>query len=184
MIDTEGDRSPADVFISQSPGAVGFLDAQGRLGRCRTTCSSLVAEGNHAGDGTGSACPAGCGCSSTTPTSCAEAELPDSVLDLTGPDYEGQVASLRPTARSMDFVTAMRTELGDDAASEWLTGMADNDARPYPNNNAIVEAVGRGEIAMGLVNHYYNVRAKPRTRRSSRRTTSSLTRATSARCSS
>jgi iron(III) transport system substrate-binding protein len=34
--------------------------------------------------------------------------------------------------------------------------MVANDARPYPNNRAIVEAVGRGEIQMGLVNHYYN----------------------------
>jgi iron(III) transport system substrate-binding protein len=36
--------------------------------------------------------------------------------------------------------------------------MAENDARTYANNNAIVEAVGRGEIPMGLVNHYYNER--------------------------
>ena len=32
----------------------------------------------------------------------------------------------------------------------------DNDARYYYNNRAIVEATGRGEIDMGLVNHYYN----------------------------
>ena len=36
--------------------------------------------------------------------------------------------------------------------------MADNGAPTYANNNAIVEAVGRGEIPMGLVNHYYNER--------------------------
>ena len=38
--------------------------------------------------------------------------------------------------------------------------MADNDAVPYPNNVSIVEAVGRGEVPTGLVNHYYNERAK------------------------
>jgi iron(III) transport system substrate-binding protein len=37
--------------------------------------------------------------------------------------------------------------------------MADNDAQTYPNNIAIVEAVGRGEIPLGIVNHYYNERA-------------------------
>ena len=31
LIAEEGDRSPADVFISQSPGAVGFLVEQGLL---------------------------------------------------------------------------------------------------------------------------------------------------------
>jgi iron(III) transport system substrate-binding protein len=36
--------------------------------------------------------------------------------------------------------------------------MAANDSPVYANNNAIVEAVGRGEVEMGLVNHYYNER--------------------------
>ena len=35
----------------------------------------------------------------------------------------------------------------------------DLDPVSYPNNNAIVAAVGRGEIEVGLVNHYYNYRA-------------------------
>jgi len=33
------------------------------------------------------------------------------------------------------------------------------DPVPYANNNAIVTAVGRGEVQVGLVNHYYNFRA-------------------------
>ena len=49
----------------------------------------------------------------------------------------------------------MRVKLGDDATAEWLEGIADNDAFTFANNNAIVAAVGRGEIDVGLVNHYY-----------------------------
>ena len=49
----------------------------------------------------------------------------------------------------------MRLELGDDATRQWLEGIADNDAFTFANNNAIVAAVGRGEIDVGLVNHYY-----------------------------
>ena len=52
----------------------------------------------------------------------------------------------------------MRDIEGEEATAAWLRGMADNGARTYANNNAIVEAVGRGEIDMGLVNHYYNHR--------------------------
>ena len=52
----------------------------------------------------------------------------------------------------------MRDIEGEEATAAWLRGMADNGTRTYANNNAIVEAVGRGEIDMGLVNHYYNYR--------------------------
>ena len=37
--------------------------------------------------------------------------------------------------------------------------LAANDPVSYPKNSAIVAAVGRGEIEVGLVNHYYNYRA-------------------------
>ena len=33
--------------------------------------------------------------------------------------------------------------------------MVANDVQEYPNNASIVEAVGNGEIQVGLVNHYY-----------------------------
>jgi iron(III) transport system substrate-binding protein len=159
QIDTEGERSPTDVFISQSPGAVGFLDAQGRLKPLPDDVLSLVAEGNHAGDGTWIGLSGRVRVLVYNTEVVDEADLPDSVLDLTAPDYEGEVAVAPSNGSFIDFVTAMREELGDDVAEQWLNDMADNDAQPYANNNAIVEAVGRGEIPMGLVNHYYNVRA-------------------------
>src|SRR5829696_4058115 len=31
LIDEEGDAAPADVFLSQSPGAIGYLDGKDRL---------------------------------------------------------------------------------------------------------------------------------------------------------
>ena len=40
LIDEEGDQSPADVFLSQSPGAIGFIDEKGRLGRARRAMCS------------------------------------------------------------------------------------------------------------------------------------------------
>ena len=42
------------------------------------------------------------------------------------------------------------------AMRQLLNDMVENDAKYYPNNRSIVEAAGRGEIDMGLVNHYYN----------------------------
>ena len=87
-----------------------------------------------------------------------EADLPGSVLDLTAPEYQGKVGMAPSNGSFQDFVTAMRQLEGEDAATAWLEGMAANDSPTYANNNAIVEAVGRGEIPFGLVNHYYNHR--------------------------
>src|SRR4029453_7853655 len=89
-----------------------------------------------------------------------EAELPDSVLDLTGDRFAGKVAVAPSNGSFQDFVTAMRQLEGEEATASWLKAMAANKARTYANNNAIVEAVSRGEVEMGLVNHYYNYRFK------------------------
>lgn len=159
LIDEEGDRSPADVFISQSPGAVGYLDEAGRLGELPDAVVSLVPEGDAAADGTW------VGLSGRVRTLVYNtdlvdpATLPDSVLDLTDPQYAGQVALAPSNGSFQDFVTVLRTELGDEQAQAWLDGMAAGDPPTFDNNTAIVEAVGRGEVPMGLVNHYYALRA-------------------------
>ena len=155
LIDEEGDRTPADVFISQSPGAVGFLDEGGHLAELPEDLVAMVPDGDAAAD------RGWVGLSGRVRTLVYNtelvdpADLPESVLDLTAPEFAGQVA-LAPTNGSFqDFVTVLRTELGDEEAATWLEDMAAGDAPTFTNNTAIVEAVGRGEVPMGLVNHYY-----------------------------
>ena len=67
-------------------------------------------------------------------------------------------ASRRPTARSRTSSPRCASSRARRPRRRGCEGMAANDARTYANNNAIVEAVGRGEIPFGLVNHYYNHR--------------------------
>lgn len=160
LIDEEGDRTPADVFISQSPGAVGYLDAAGRLGGLPDDVVELVPEGDAAADGSW------VGLSGRVRTLVYNtdlvdpADLPASVLDLTDATYAGQVAVAPTNGSFQDFVTVLRHELGDDEARAWLDGIAAGDPPTFDNNTAIVEAVGRGEVPMGLVNHYYAFRAR------------------------
>jgi iron(III) transport system substrate-binding protein len=49
----------------------------------------------------------------------------------------------------------MRVLEGEARTREWLTAMLANSVQTYPNNNAQVEAVSRGEIDIAMVNHYY-----------------------------
>ncbi|MDW3219867.1 MAG: iron ABC transporter substrate-binding protein [Acidimicrobiales bacterium] len=159
LIQTEGDNSPADVFISQSPGALGLLAGEDRLVTLDDTLTDLVDPGFSASDGTWVGITGRVRVLVYNDELVDAADLPDSVLDLVDEQYAGQVGVAPGNGSFQDFVTAMRSELGDEATRAWLEGMAANGSPNYPKNSAIVEAVGRGEIPMGLVNHYYNLRA-------------------------
>jgi iron(III) transport system substrate-binding protein len=87
-------------------------------------------------------------------------ELPGSVFDLVEPAYEGKVGVAPTNASFQDFVTYLRSDVGDEEAGAWLEGMADNDAQIFANNVDIVAAVADGDLPMGLVNHYYVAQEK------------------------
>jgi iron(III) transport system substrate-binding protein len=159
VIAQEGDASPADVFISQNPGATSYLDGEGRLGTLPQATLDKVAPDLRSADGSWVGVSGRVRVLVYNKDAVSEDELPLKVTDLTQPQYEGRVALAPSNGSFQDFVTALRVQLGEPETEAWLQGMADNGAKTYANNNAIVEAVGRGEVDMGLVNHYYNVRA-------------------------
>jgi iron(III) transport system substrate-binding protein len=156
LIAEEGDQSPADVFLSQSPGATGYLDEQGTLEALPDDVLDLVEPRFRADDG------GWVGVSGRVRTlvynrdEVPESDLPASVFDLTDPLYEGEVGVAPTNGSFQDFVTTMRVQFDDDTTADWLEGMADNGAQSYADNVSIVDAVARGEIRYGLVNHYYN----------------------------
>jgi iron(III) transport system substrate-binding protein len=84
-----------------------------------------------------------------------EAEVPGSVLDLTDPRWKGQVGFAPTNASFQAFVTAMRQLEGEDATRQWLEDMKANGMKAYSDNIRVLEAVDRGEVQLGLINHYY-----------------------------
>lgn len=160
LIDTEGDQSPADVFLSQSPGAIGFIDGEGRLVGLPADVLDQVPEHFRASDGDWVGLSGRVRVIVYNADETDESDVPDSVFDLTTPEYEGRVGLAPSNGSFQDFVTVMRSMRGDDETLEWLTAMRENGVRTYENNIAIREAVARGEIDFGLVNHYYNEQAK------------------------
>lgn len=159
LIQTEGDNSPADVFISQSPGALGFLAGQDQLAKLDGDLLDRVDRGFRASDDTWVGLTGRVRTLVYNSDLVSTADLPSSVLELTDATYAGRVGVAPTNGSFQDFVTAMRNEIGDEDTATWLSGMASNNSPNYPKNSAIVEAVGRGEVEMGLVNHYYNLRA-------------------------
>ncbi len=157
LLQEEGERTPADVFISRSPGPIGFLAEKGLLAELDDETLDLAPSS-----------PAGYWVALTGRQRVLvyntdlfdPSELPASIHELTDEQWLGRVA-LAPTNGSFqDFFTLFRLSEGDEDAVAWLKALHEGGAPVYPNNVSIVQAVARGEIEMGLVNHYYNLRIK------------------------
>ena len=86
----------------------------------------------------------------------AAEDLPTSIFDLTDPKWEGKIAAAGSTNGSMQAqIAAMRQLLGEDVSEAWLQGLLDNEVTFFGGHTDVRKAVGAGEFALGLVNHYY-----------------------------
>jgi iron(III) transport system substrate-binding protein len=160
QIEEEGDKSPADIFLSQSPGAMDYLSGASRLTALPATVLDQVEERFRSPKGEWVGLSGRVRVLVYNADDVEEADLPSSVFDLVDPKYKDMVAVAPTNGSFQDFVTAMRQAVGEDETRVWLEELVANGAKSYANNVAIIQAVGRGEVPMGLVNHYYNERAK------------------------
>ncbi len=152
-IHEEGANSPADIFFATDPGLLGNMSdifaalPSGILDRVDPEFRSR--EGKWVGISGRARVVV------YNPGSVSVDELPDSILDFTDPKWNGRIGWPPTNGSFQAFVTAMRTTLGEDAARDWLEGIQANNPRVYPKNTPIVDAVSRGEVDVGFVNHYY-----------------------------
>jgi iron(III) transport system substrate-binding protein len=158
----EGANSPADVFYSQEVGAVGALAKEGLLAPLPDDIVERVQErfqpkGDNLWVGV-------TGRSRVIVYNPDEVdEVPQCVKALTDPAYEGEVAIVPGNAGFQAFVTGFRVSEGDDAARQWLEDMQANKVvTDIESNSDVLEAVNNGDVAVGLINHYYWARHEGR----------------------
>jgi iron(III) transport system substrate-binding protein len=152
----EGPNSPADVYIAQDAGALGALTAEGRLRKLPTDILGLVSPAFESAAGEWVGISGRVRVLVYNPDLVKADQLPASILDLTKPEWKGKVGWAPSNGSFQAHVTAMRVILGEEVTRQWLEGMVANETRTYEGNDAIVkQGVATGEIAVGLVNHYY-----------------------------
>jgi len=149
----EGDNSPADVFFAQDPGSLGSVES--RLSELPAGTLELVDARFRDADSRWVGTSGRSRVIAYNTEALTVDEVPDSVFELTEPEWRGKVGIAPTNASFQAFVTAMRLSTGEDATRQWLLDLKANDAREYEKNTPIVEAVASGEIDLGLVNHYY-----------------------------
>ncbi len=156
----EGDNSPADVFYAQDAGSLGALEDQGMLAPLPKRILREVPPRFRSDDGRWVGITGRSRIIAYNPDAVEASELPDSPLELTGPEWEGRVGWAPSNASLQAYVTALRATEGEEVAREWLEGMVANSTQSYASNVPVRDAIASGEIDVGLINHYYVAEAK------------------------
>lgn len=151
----EGDKSPADVFFSQDAGALGALTSADALAPLAPARLDAVAQRFRASDGTWVGVSGRARVLAYNTKAVPKPQVPDSVDALTQPRWRERVGYAPTNASFQSFVTAMRVLWGEDRTRAWLESMKANGVKAYENNFQVLDAVGRGEVDLGLINHYY-----------------------------
>lgn len=155
LIAEEGSRSPADVFWAQDAGALGALEGKSLFSALPQTILERVPPEYRSEEGRWVGASGRVRVIAFNPELVKEDQVPDSVTELTDPKWKGKIGWAPTNGSFQIFVTAFRELKGEQAARAWLEAMKANGTKSFSNNDAIAEAVGEGEIPLGLVNHYY-----------------------------
>ena len=151
----EGKQSPADVFWAQDAGALGAIAKEHLFAKLDDATIDLVDPKFASTKGEWVGITARARVAVYNPDLVEADQLPPSVDGFTEPEWKGKIGWAPTNGSFQAFVTAMRVVKGYGHARSWLEGMLANKPKSYPNNDALTLAVSRGEVAVGLVNHYY-----------------------------
>lgn len=80
-----------------------------------------------------------------------------SLLDLAQPQWKDKIAIPNSGSEYLQAgVSVIKATFGDDRTKQFLQGLKTNaGSQVYQKSSQIVEAVAKGQVAVGIVNHYY-----------------------------
>ena len=154
QIEQEGDASPADVVLTENTPPLESLAEKGLLSKVDPSTLEEVPSQYSSPSGHWVGVAARETVMVYDPKLIAASELPESILDLAKPEWKGKLAIAPSEPDFVPIVSAIEKLDGEAAAKSWLEGFAAN-AKHYNDNEGIIAAVDSGQIAAGVINHYY-----------------------------
>lgn len=150
----EGSSSPADVYLTENSPELVLLGERNLLARLPASITSEVPSEHRSPTGTWVGLALRVSALAYDPSLVAASQLPKRLLDLTSPQWKGKVAIAPTDSDFVPLVGAVIATEGTTAARRWLSGLKAN-ATVYQDDEAVVDAVDKGHVAVGIVNQYY-----------------------------
>lgn len=163
MIVEEGAESPADVFLTENSPAMTLVEQNDLLAPVDDATLGLVPDDRRPSSGEWTSVAARSTVLVYNPDEIAESDLPESLMDLQEPKYQGMWGAGATGADFQAIVAGMLADRGEAKTAAWLDGLKEN-AEIYKHNVATMKAVNAGEVPMGVIYHYYWYRDQAETK--------------------
>lgn len=150
----EGDKSPADVFLTENSPAMVRVDNAKLFAPLSAEVLSQVPENIRPSSGQWVPIAARSTVFAYNTTKLTADKLPKSIMDLAQPEWKGRWGASPAGPDFQAIVSAMLELKGRAATSTWLKTMKDN-AVIYRGNGAVLRAINSGQIDGGIIYHYY-----------------------------
>ena len=163
QIVAEGAASPADVFLTENSPAIAAVGRAGLLAEVDPQTLAQVPAQYRPASNTWVGIAARSTVFVYNPAKLPADQVPDSLLDLQGPQWRGRWGAPPAKADFQAIVAALLELRGTQATQRWLSAMK-SDAVTYNDNIATLRAVNDGEVAGGVIFHYYWYRDQAKTK--------------------
>ena len=150
----EGGGSPADVYLTEKSPELMNLEAHRLLAKLPASLLGQIPARDDSPSGVWVGVALRVSSLAYNPGRVPPSQLPTSVLQLAQPQWKGKIAIAPTDSDFPPVVGAVIATYGRGTASQWLAGLKRN-AQTYQDEEAVVAAVNRGDVAAGIVNQYY-----------------------------
>jgi iron(III) transport system substrate-binding protein len=162
----EGDKSPADVFLTENSPAMAAVEKAGLFADLDADTLKQVPAQYRPATGKWTGVAARSTVFVYNKARLRPDQLPKSMTDLETPSWKGRWGGAPAKADFQAIVSAYLQLKGEPATAQWLAGMKAN-AKIYNDNIATMKAVNAGEVDGGIIYHYYWFRDQANTKEGS-----------------
>jgi iron(III) transport system substrate-binding protein len=157
QINAEGSNSPADVLFTENSPPLEYLQEKGRLAPVAPSTLAHTPARYNSPTGHWVGVSARVSVLVYNSKLVPNSQVPTSVMQLADPKWKGKLALAPGETDFQPIVTSVARTYGDAAALRWLEALKANagSAHSYPDNEALVDEVNRGQVAIGIINQYY-----------------------------